>query len=258
MSQLIRCRPLDLPEGTAAPSVTEMTTEITTPIQAFRTAWRLSSILTRIAGTSTPTTWQFKPAALAINTSHHQQLCANEVNSTVGNVTPLSISLTDGNIHTVTIQYNPPGTPCNTAVTSDASNLCIYLDQTTTPVLAVTTDLGNIGLGTGGTAFVGFTGATGGDFETQNILSWSFSQTIVGTPLQPGTTQTFNFSTTPGAVDVFAAITPQSNTLQNSGAIPTVTSFSVPPATAACVVGWHTAGDRNVLGTGLGKWKLRS
>jgi hypothetical protein len=170
------------------------------------------------------------------NTSHHQQLCANEVNSTVGNVTPLSISLTDGNIHTVTIQYNPPGTPCNTAVPSDASNLCIYLDQTTTPVLAVTTDLGNIGLGTGGTAFVGFTGATGGDFETQNILSWSFSQTIVGTPLQPGTTQTFNFSTTPGAVDVFAAITPQSNTLKNSGAIPTVTSFSVPPATA--VASW--------------------
>lgn len=166
------------------------------------------------------------------NTSHHGQACANELNSTVGNVTPLGISLTDGKVHTVMIQYNPPGTPCNTAVPSDASNLCIYVDQTTTPALAVTTNLSNIGLGTGGTAYVGFTGATGGDYETQNILSWSFSQTIVGTPLQPGTTQNFNFSTTPGAVDVFSAIIPNNPNLVNSGAVPTVSSFSVSPASA--------------------------
>ena len=51
--------------------------------------------------------------------------------------------------------------------------------------MAFAVDLSSIGLGDGGTAFVGFTGATGGDFETQDIQSWIFTPTQKGDPINP-------------------------------------------------------------------------
>jgi len=56
--------------------------------------------------------------------------------------------------------------------------------------------------------------------------------TIVGSPAQPGTTQTFNFSAA-GGTDVFSATFPEIDTLANSGATPFVTSFSVPQSSAS-------------------------
>jgi hypothetical protein len=180
----------------------------------------------------------------ANNTSHHNQSCSvtggSEVNSTLGitaagALAASGVTITDGNPHTVTIQYNPPGTPCNASNPKDTDNLCIYIDQQNVtppvPALTVTVNLSALlNLGTGGTAYVGFTGATGGDWETQDILSWSFS--LVGAPLIPGTTDTFDFNTTPGSLDIVSAMIPNITTLANSGATPIITAFSVPPSNA--------------------------
>lgn len=197
----------------------------------------------------------------AYNTSHHNQPCTvtggSSVSSTIGitaagALAASGVTITDGNPHTVTIQYNPPGTPCNTSNSDDTNNLCIYIDQQNVtppvPALTVSVNLSTLlSLGNAGTAYVGFTAATGGDWETQDIQSWSFSQTIVGAPLTPGTTDTFNFNTTQGSLDIVSAIVPSVSTLTNSGATPAITAFSVPPsnpsslwansplATASCI-----------------------
>lgn len=115
----------------------------------------------------------------------------------------LPVTLSDGNYHTVTIQYNAfnatTPAPCAPAVSS-TNNLCIYIDQTASPILTVKTDLSALGLNLGN-AFVGFTAATGYFYETHDILNWTFTtptqmqtQTIV-----PGTTNTFTFNGTTGA-----------------------------------------------------------
>lgn len=139
------------------------------------------------------------------NTSHHNQPCSwTNSGSTFGNSTlgistsvgALPITLSDGNVHTVTIQYNPPGTPCNTAA-SASNNLCIYLDQATypNPVVTVNVNLSTVlSLGTGGTAYVGLTGATGSNYETQDIQSWTFAATIVQ-PFSTTAPTTANFTT---------------------------------------------------------------
>jgi Bacterial lectin len=128
------------------------------------------------------------------NTSHHGQNCPNTSTTSTLGITAagalkaLGITITDGNVHTVNIIYNPLGTAC---FTQNSGNLCIYLDPpatSPTPVLQVTADLSTIGL-TNGMAYVGFTGATGGSYETQDILSWTF------TPATANTTMTL----TPGA-----------------------------------------------------------
>ena len=58
-------------------------------------------------------------------------------------------------------------------------------------------------------------------------------QTIVGTPLEPGTTQPFYFNATLGSLDVFSAIIPNVETLTNVGATPFISTFSVPPSNAS-------------------------
>ena len=132
------------------------------------------------------------------NTSHHNLTCANSGLSSNLGIAPSPVTLVDGNVHTVTIQYNPPGKPCTTAPAGAvAGNLCVYIDQTNTPALAVVADLSAIGLTANGNAYVGFTGATGGSYETQDILSWSFAATVVQ-PFNPDGTTVSNFST-PGS-----------------------------------------------------------
>ncbi|MGH7868793.1 MAG: hypothetical protein ACREP9_14460, partial [Candidatus Dormibacteraceae bacterium] len=66
----------------------------------------------------------------------------------------------------------------------------------------VNVDLSSIGLGTGNTAYVGFTGATGGDSETQDILNWTFTpQQVSGTLVAGAQTPTvLNFSGGPNNV----------------------------------------------------------
>jgi hypothetical protein len=71
-------------------------------------------------------------------------------------------NLSDGNIHTVRIDY-VPGT------------MKIFLDDLVNSALTVAVDLAAILSLDAGSAFVGFTAATGGEFENHDILNWSFS-----------------------------------------------------------------------------------
>jgi uncharacterized repeat protein (TIGR01451 family) len=120
------------------------------------------------------------------NTSHHNQVCslvANAPNSTLGTGAVLVPALASTGIpvgtHTVVITYNP-------ATTSTAANLHVMLDGQDLYPSGVPADLNSIGLGAGGTAFVGFTGATGGSSESQVIQNWTFTpQTQVVTTQAP-------------------------------------------------------------------------
>ena len=147
------------------------------------------------------------------------------------------IYLADGNPHTAQIMYtappNPGGngscTPSSTANSGICGSLTIMLDGQN--VLTVPFSLSYLGLDSSADAFPGFTAATGGGFQNQDIQNWSFSsQTIVGTPVAPGTPQTFAFNPNEGTLDVVTAIFPNSQNLQNTGVIPIITSYSVPPS----------------------------
>lgn len=81
-----------------------------------------------------------------------------------------TVNLSDGAVHTVVINYEPPP-PCEGVC---LGTLKIYLDNNT-PVLTAQFDLSSIGLTEDGKAFVGFTGSTGAFVENNDILSWSFS-----------------------------------------------------------------------------------
>ncbi|HEX3820841.1 MAG TPA: hypothetical protein VHW45_10930 [Candidatus Sulfotelmatobacter sp.] len=134
------------------------------------------------------------------NTSHHGFLCAGQgsPNSTLGNpvITP---NMADGEVHNVTITYVPA---CSTCTPVTVANIQVVLDGVDLYPNGVAVDLSSIGLGDGGTAFVGFTGATGGNWETQDILSWIFTPTQQGTQINPDNpnslTQSFIANNTPG------------------------------------------------------------
>ncbi len=111
---------------------------------------------------------------------------------------PAGMSLTDGKIHTITVNYLPPGT-----CTSACNNLAVYLDSTL--ILQATIDITKqLNLTSNGGAYLGFTGATGSSVENNDIISWSFSSLplapiTINQPLQP--TQT-NFNYTPNLTAV--------------------------------------------------------
>jgi hypothetical protein len=73
----------------------------------------------------------------------------------------LTVNFKDGNPHTVRIVYDPP-------------HLAVYLDESPEPVRAGALDLSGI-VGGDGTAWVGFTAATGGGYENHDVLNWKFS-----------------------------------------------------------------------------------
>jgi hypothetical protein len=70
--------------------------------------------------------------------------------------------LDDGAVHTVKIAYTP-------------GSLSIYLDNLTTPKLTVSLDLAETLNLDAGTAWVGFTGTTGGGWQNHDILNWSYT-----------------------------------------------------------------------------------
>jgi hypothetical protein len=117
------------------------------------------------------------------NTSHHGQLCGGSTgsNSTLGS--PVIVpNMADGNVHTAIISYFPacPATVCTPSGTP--ANIHVILDGVDLYPQGVQVDLSSIGLGAGNTAYVGFTGATGSYFETQDILNWTYTpqaQTVV-------------------------------------------------------------------------------
>jgi len=126
------------------------------------------------------------------NTSHHGQLCPNQMSSTIG-APVVTSALADGNVHNVTINYFA-------AAGNTPANIHVIVDGVDLYPNGVQIDLSSIGLGQGGTAYVGFTGATGGSWETQSILNWTF-QPIQGQQIDPNNpsslTQSFVFNNEP-------------------------------------------------------------
>jgi uncharacterized repeat protein (TIGR01451 family) len=105
------------------------------------------------------------------------------------------INLANGSIHTATITYTPPPTNCLEG--QCLGFLDVILDGTDLFPNGVQFDMTSLGLGDGGIAYVGFTGATGGADDNHDILSWTFApdrQTITQ-PAPAGTTTTYLFGT---------------------------------------------------------------
>ncbi len=106
-----------------------------------------------------------------------------------------SIYLADGNVHVATVTYNPSAQSpnCGEDIPS-CPMLDVILDGTDLFPGGVPFDITSIGLN-GSNAFVGFTAATGGGDDDQDILSWVLSPqggSQSGTVNQ-GQTTTFNF-----------------------------------------------------------------
>jgi hypothetical protein len=144
------------------------------------------------------------------------------------------LTLADGYVHTVTIKFTPTGTCTSSScpgildVILDNNDLFPAVNETPG---GVSFDIATIGL-TSGTAYVGFTAATGGGDDVQDILSWSFS--LVGSPVVAGVPQTFTFSSTENALEIVTASFPTTN-LGNTGATPVISSVPTPPATPSAL-----------------------
>ncbi len=107
------------------------------------------------------------------------------------NVQPVNMS--DGNPHLVTITYAPP------AGGSGPGTLDVILDNNdlfpptpTNPTGGVAFDMTAISLN-GGNAWVGFTAATGGADDNQDILSWTFTPNTQSALVTTGALSTVNF-----------------------------------------------------------------
>ncbi len=203
---------------------------------AFQNGWDPTAVNNSVSHVA------IQSCGMGPNTSHHGYLCAGEsgTSSTLGGpvVTP---NFADGAVHNVTITYVPACSTCNPAT---VANIQVVLDGVNLYPNGVALDLSSIGLGQGGTALVGFTGATGGDFETQDLLSWSFTPTQQGATIDPdqsgSLTQSFIANNTPGQhqefdFDYSVANGGGSLTIQ-SGTTPFVTTGGITPLDWASIV----------------------
>lgn len=138
-------------------------------------------------------------STLSPNSADHNYVCPD------GNLAklalqslPAGMSLSDGAAHTITVNYLPPG-----ECTSGCNNLSVYVDSTL--ILQSTVDITKqLKLTSNGSAYLGFTAATGALVQNNDILSWSFSSLplapiTINQPLQPALTN-FNYTPTLSAV----------------------------------------------------------
>ena len=128
------------------------------------------------------------------NSANHNYVCPNgkAANLALQSV-PSGISLSDGQTHTLTVNYLPPGN-----CTTGCNNFSVYLDSVF--VLHTTIDLAQQLILPNNSAYIGFTAATGAAVENSDIVSWSFSQLplapiTITQPVQTGST-TFNYTPT--------------------------------------------------------------
>ncbi|MGH9552782.1 MAG: L-type lectin-domain containing protein, partial [Terriglobales bacterium] len=133
------------------------------------------------------------------NTSHHNQDCSgveSGPNSTLGSG-QVSTSDFGTGLHKVTITYTPPtSSGCGDSGTMPCpGSLHVILDNTDLFPGGISVDLGSLlSLGDGGTAFVGFTGATGGSVENQDILNWTFTPQAQSAPVTTNTAAILEFN----------------------------------------------------------------
>ncbi|HZQ24249.1 MAG TPA: choice-of-anchor D domain-containing protein [Terriglobales bacterium] len=126
------------------------------------------------------------------NTQHHDATCPTSgLPSNLGIIAnPNNIIFSDGAVHTATIDYDPPSG-------DQPGTLRVFLDNAGSPVLVVNTDLGSLLSLNDGTAWVGFTASTGGEFETHDILNWTFTpataQTSITQTLTPDVQASTNY-----------------------------------------------------------------
>jgi len=112
---------------------------------------------------------------------------------------PVPVTLADGNVHTVEITYSGSGTKL----------LDVILDGNDLFPGGVSFDMTKISLNSGN-AWVGFTAATGGGDDNQDILSWTFTpgaQTIVVSQGTPAVASFSNASNQPNVYDYTAQLT---------------------------------------------------
>jgi hypothetical protein len=138
-------------------------------------------------------------STLTPNSADHDYMCPNGSLAAIAlQSLPSGMSLSDGNIHTITVNYLPPGT-----CTSGCNNFSVYVDSTL--ILQATLNIAmQLNLTGNGSAYLGFTAATGSLVENNDIISWSFSSLplapiTINQPLQT-TTTTFNYTPTLSAI----------------------------------------------------------
>ncbi len=164
-------------------------------------------------------------STLSPNSADHNYVCGD------GNLAKLALqslpsgmSLTDGKTHTITVNYLPPGT-----CTSGCNNLSVYMDSTL--ILQATVDITKqLSLTGNGSAYIGFTAATGSSVENNDIISWSFSSLplapiTINQPLQPTQTN-FNYTPTLSAISDYSQSGLGSNAFQGvfqQGTVQTIT-----------------------------------
>ncbi len=93
-------------------------------------------------------------------------------------------SLLDGQVHKVTITYIPPPVGCEG---SSCVSLHIIVDDSDILPAGISVNLDHLLNLSNGNAYIGFTGATGGQNETQDIVTWTFtpqSKSVVVTTAQ--------------------------------------------------------------------------
>lgn len=163
-------------------------------IQSCGTAANSSDHL--VPGTQTPT-----PCNLAINLL--DPLVA------INPATGMPIILADGSIHSVTITYTASDqSTCGPNHTNTCSSLDVILDGFDLFPGGVLVDLHTLGLNEGGNAYVGFTAATGGATDDQDILSWTFTPQSQSAVVTPGaeTPTFFDFAGGPNAQGYNASV----------------------------------------------------
>jgi hypothetical protein len=176
---------------------TGLTNSVAIEFDDFKNAWDLDANHVAV-----------ESCGASANTSNHSFTgCLIARTSTPANPA-LHTILADGNPHTVVVKYSPPG--CDGEFCANPNNLQVSLDGS--QVLAVTFDLGTLGLDANDDAFVGFVGRTGAQFANQDILSWNFSTTttLPPQPANQGSVVTATFNGAPGnlvqeVVDLTAA-----------------------------------------------------
>jgi hypothetical protein len=141
---------------------------------------------------------------LSANSADHNYICPNGNPAKLAlQSLPAGMSLSDGNIHTITVNYLPPGN-----CTQSCNNLSVFFDSTL--ILQTTVDLTQqLNLTSGSAAYIGFTAATGFLVDNNDILSWSFSQwplapITINQPVQPTAPTNFNYTSNLSAVSDYS------------------------------------------------------